>query len=484
MNQEITRSSIITSLLWKLTERVGTQGVQFLITIILARLLLPEQFGLIVLVTIFISIAGVFVQSGFNIALVQKKNTDEIDFSSVFYLSIFISFLLYLVLFFIAPYIAAFFQEEQLVLTIRVLSITLILGAMNSIQMAYIARNMLFQKLFISSIGAISISGIIGIFLAFNDYGVWALVSQQLSNQLIITLILWFTVEWRPKLVFSFLRIKGLFSFGWKLLVSSLIDVIYKNITSLIIGRLYSPAILGYYNRGEQFPNLIVSNINGSIQAVMLPALSSYQENTTKVKSMVKHTNVASSFIIFPMMFGLAAVAEPFISLILTNKWLPAVPFLQIFCLSYAFWPIHTTNLQAINALGRSDLYLKLELIKKILGLFILFLSIQFGVMAIALGVLINSILSTFINAYPNLQLINYGFHDQIKDVMPSLSISITMGIVVYNIKYLEMTDLMTLIAQLITGVIIYFSLSRIFKTNAFSLFVEVSKKYKQKKFS
>ena len=245
----------------------------------------------------------------------------------------------------------------QITPVFRVLSITLFFGAFNSVQNSVIARKMQFKKLFFSSLGAIMVSGILGIIMAYLGFGVWALVIQTISNQLLITVILWFTVHWRPRFIFDFKRVKILFSYGWKLLVSSLIDALYNEANSLIIGKLYNPSVLGFYTRGKQFPSLIVTNINGSIQSVMLPALASQQDNRQKVKDMVRRSIVTSSFFVFPLMFGLAAVAEPLVKLLLTEKWLPAVPFLQIFCLSYALWPIHIANLQAINALGRSDVF-------------------------------------------------------------------------------------------------------------------------------
>ena len=469
MNHEITKSKVLSSLFWKLIERGGTQGIQFLVTIILARLLLPEEFGVIIIVTIFIAISGVFVQSGFNTALIQKKNADEIDFSSVFYLCLVVASILYSVLYLTAPTIAAFFGNSELVSVLRVLSLTLFFGAVNSVQIAVISRNMHFKKLFIGSFGAIIISGIVGILMAYENFGIWALVVQQLTNQFIVAVILWFLVKWRPKLIFSFERIYILFKFSWKLLVAGLIDTLYKNLSSLIIGKMYSPGMLGFYNRGEQFPNLIVSNIDGSIQSVMLPTLASYQNNKQRVKEIVRRAIVTSSFIVLPVMVGLAVIAESLVNILLTEKWLPAVPFLQIFCASYALWPIHTANLQAINALGRSDIFLKLEIVKKIIGLIILGISIPFGVYAMALGVLVTSIISTFVNAYPNLKLINYSIQEQWKDIIPSLFLSIAMGSVVYSIQWFGMTAIITLIVQIIAGLVIYIGLAKLFKLECFN---------------
>lgn len=468
MINQNTKSKVLSSLIWKLLERSGTQGIQFIVQIVLARILLPTDYGNIALIAIFITIANVFVQSGFNTALIQKKDVNETDFSSVFYLSLFVASLLYFILFFTAPWISNFYNIPELTSVVRVLSFTLFFGAFNSIQNSVVSKRMQFKKLFFSSLGAISLSGTVGIILAYAGLGVWALVAQQLINQLSITVILWFTVQWRPKLIFSFERVRGLFSYSWKLLVSSLIDTIYMNLRSLIIGKMYSSTMLGFYNRGDQFPQLIVSNINGSIQSVMLPALSSEQSNRQRVKEMVRRSIVTSSFIVFPLMIGLAVVGEPLVKILLTDKWLPCVPFLQVFCFSYALWPIHTANLQAINALGRSDIFLKLEIIKKIMGIIILVATMFYGIYAIAIGSLVSGIISTFINAHPNLKLLNYSYKEQIKDILPSVVLSIIMGLIVYIILFLNLSPYLTLIIQIFTGTIVYIGLAKLFKLECY----------------
>lgn len=479
-----TKNKIISGLIWKLMERFGTQGIQFIVQIVLARLLVPKDYGIIALITIFITIANVFVQSGFNTALIQKKDANETDFSSVFYLSLFVASLLYLIIFFTAPFIAAFYDILQLKSVLRVLSITLFFGAFNSIQNAIISKNMQFKMLFYSSLGAILVSGTVGIVLAYAGFGVWALVAQQLTNQFMSTLILWFTLKWRPKLIFSFEKVKGLFSFGWKLLASSLIDTIYMNLRSLIIGKIYNPAILGFYNRGEQFPQIIVTNIDGSIQSVMLPTLASEQDNRKRIKDMVRRSIVTSSFLVFPIMIGLGVIGEPLVKILLTDKWLPCVPFLQIACVSYALWPIHTANLQAINALGRSDIFLKLEVIKKIIGFAILGVSIFYGVYAIAVGTLISGVISTFINAYPNLFLLNYSYKEQLKDVMPSLILSLLMGASVYSFKWFHMGSCLTLILQVLVGGFMYIAMSKIFKLECLIYITNTIKEIRIKKTS
>lgn len=476
------KGQVIDSLIWKLMERGGVQGIQFILQLILARLLTPDDYGIIAIIAIFITIANVFVQSGFNTALIQNKETDEKDFSSVFYLSMLVALVLYVVLFFMSPIISRFYRVPELTKVIRVLSITLFFGAYNSIQNAVISKTMKFKKLFFSSSISVILSGSIGVVLAYLGFGVWALVAQQLINQFTIIIILSFIVDWHPKLIFSVERIKVLFGYGWKLLVSSLIDTFYMNIRSLIIGKIYHPAVLGFYNRGDQFPQIIVSNINGSIQSVMLPALSSEQENKVRVKNMVRRAIVTSSFIIFPMMIGLAVVAEPLVKILLTDKWLPCVPFMQIFCISYALWPIHTANLQAINALGHSNIFLKLEIVKKIIGTLILVISLFYGIYAIAIGTLISGIISTFINAYPNKKLLNYSYLEQIKDMLPSVFIAIIMGLITYFISFLELSTPITLIIQILVGGVSYIVLANIFKLECYIYLVKTLKNMISKK--
>ena len=476
MEKQQIKSKVMFSLFWKLMERGGTQGIQFIVQIVLARLLLPEEYGIIALLSIFISFANLFVQSGFNTALIQKKDADKVDFSSVFYLSLFIAGLLYVILFITAQFIADFFREPQLVLLLRILSCTLFFGALNSIQNAYLAKNMMFKKLFFSSLGAIVVSGAIGVITAYSGWGVWALVAQQLVNQFVITIILWFTIKWRPSFLFSFKRVRVLFSFGWKLLVSAVLCTLDRNIRTLIIGKNYSSDILGFYNRGQQFPEIIGANIDGSIQSVLFPAFASHQDNLKKVKNMMRRAIMTSSFIMFPMMVGLAVVAEPLVKLLLTDKWIPAVPFFQISCAAEALIPIQTTNLQAINALGRSDIFLKLEIVKTIIGLIILGISIPFGIYAMAWGVFLSCVISTFINAYPNFKLLNYSYIEQWKDIMPTLVIALVMGAVIYPLSFLTIAVWQILLIQIVVGAIVYFSLAMIFKIESFSYLIATIK--------
>ena len=479
------KSSVISSLLWKFLERIGTQGVQFIVAIILARLLAPSDFGLIALVIVFVSIANVFVQSGLNTALIQKKNADNIDFSTVFYASLGLAGIIYGILFLCAPLIASFYNNQTaLVPVIRVLGLMLLLGAVNSVQEAYVARNMMFKKLFYRSVGAIIPAGAIGVACAYMGLGVWALVAQQLFNSLLVCVIMWFTVKWRPSLAFSFDRWKKLFAFGWKLLCSALLDTVFRNLQNLIIGKFFSPADLGYYNRGDQFPNLIVNNINASVQSVMLPSFSSIQDDKVRLKNVARRAIATSSFVILPMMAGLAAVAEPLTLVVLGERWLPAVPFIQICCFSYAFWPIHTTNLSAINAVGRSDIFLKLEIIKKGLCLVALLLALCFmrSPIGIAAAAAVTSPLGAFINAHPNKKLLNYGYLEQMRDVLPSFVLSLIMGGGVYGLsKTIAFPAILQLVVLTIVGMVFYLLCARLFKLDCLVYIVQTLKDRKKK---
>ncbi len=477
------RSTVISSLVWKFLERIGTQGVQFVVSIVLARLLLPSDYGVVTMILVFTAIANTFVQSGFNTSLIQKKNADELDFSSVFYASMVVAVICYLILYISAPFIASFYNMPDIKSILRVISLTLFFGAINSVQNAKISKDMKFKKLFFSSLGAIIISGTTGIVLAYLGYGPWALVWQQLSNSIATTIILWFTSGWTPKLKFSFQRVKRLFSYGWKILCSSLLDTLYQNLYNLVIGKFYTSETLGNYNKGEQFPKLIAVNVDGAISSVMLPAYSQEQDDKAKIKKMVRRSIVTSALLLFPMMFGLAAVAEVLVKILLTDKWLGCVPYMQMLCIVYALYPINSANLQSIKALGKSDYYLKLEVIKKVLGVITLVATLPFGVYTMALGQVGVALISSFINAFPNRKLLNYYYKEQLKDILPNLIISIIMFVLVYLLKFINMNKYLLLITQISFGVIIYLALIYIFKLESFNYLIDIIKsKLKERK--
>lgn len=478
---DASKSRVISSLIWKFLERGGTQGVQFLIQIVLARLLAPGDYGVLAILMAFITFANIFVQSGLNTALIQKKETDETDFSSIFWISLVIASILYIIFFFIAPIIADFYRNDTLIPILRVLSITLFFGAFNSIQNAMVSKTMQFKRFFFSSMGGAIGSGIVGIFFAYKGLGVWALVIQHLTNNFLISIILWFTVKWRPLFLFSLEKVKHLFSYGWKLLLSSILTTGYTQIYSLVVGRVFSSSDLGFFNRGEQFPTVIALNVDGSIQSVMLPTLSSHKDNFNDMKRLLRRSIRTSSYILIPCMFGMAAVAKNLISVLLGKKWLPCVPYLQLACLYFAFYPVHTTNLTAVNAMGRSDVYLKLEIIKEIERIIVLIITIPFGLLTMAVGRVFTGIAETFINVYPNKKILDYRYIEQIQDILPSLAASGVMAATVYFVGNLPLPNIFCLMFQIAIGIILYLLISKIFKIEALSYLLETFREQKGK---
>lgn len=473
--------AVINNFLWRFLERIGVQGVNFIVSIIVARIVAPEVYGIVALVTIFTTIMQVFIDSGLGTALIQKKNADDLDFSTVFYFNLLMCVALYGVMYLLAPFIASFYEIPQLTKIVRVLSITLIVSGVRGIQQSYVSKKLQFKKFFFSTLGATLFSAVVGIYMAYKGYGVWALVGQTVSSNVVGTIILWITVEWRPKWMFSFSRLKGLFSYGWKLLVSALIDTVYREIRSLIIGKRYSSESLAFYNKGQQFPKLLVDNINTSIDSVLLPTMSNEQENKERVKMMTRRAIKTGTYIIAPLMIGLAAVAEPFIELLLTSKWLFCVPFLRIFCLTYMIYPIHTANLNAIKAMGRSDMFLKLEIIKKIIGIIALAATMMISVEAMAYSLLGTTVIGSFVNAFPNKKLLNYSYLEQIKDIAPSLVLCAVMGFLVYSVKFLGFSSIITLFVQIPLGAAIYIIGSKLFRLESFNYALSTVKNYLRK---
>lgn len=458
-------------MIWKSAERISAQLVSFVVSVILARLLLPETYGIIALVTVFISLCDEFVSGGFATSLIQKRDADNIDFSSVLYFSLFVSAVFYAFLFFCAPLIASFYSKydgKLLIAVIRVMGLRVIISAINSVQHAYVTRTMQFRRFFWSTLLGALISAVIGIGMAYTGYGVWALVAQYCSMALADTVILWFTVRWRPQLVYSWERMRDLFSYGWKIFAASMIRTLYNDLRSLIIGKLYTSEDLAYYNKGQSFPQLVSSNTFGAINSVLFSVLSKCQSDAASVRAILRRSIIEGTYIVFPFMIGLAIVGRPLILLLLTEKWEPCVIYLQICCISFAFTPIESSNLQAIKAVGKSALALKLEIIKKILGVMILLFSMKFGMTAIAVSLVINTILSAFINAVPNKKLFDYSFSRQFLDIVPNILLSAAMAAAVWPISLLNLGPLPMLALQGAAGVIVYFLLSILFKVESF----------------
>lgn len=463
------KNKVMHGLFWKILENGGAQGIQFVIAIILARLLSPAEYGLVSIIMIFITIANVVVQNGFSTALVQKRHSDEVDFSSVFYFSLAIAAAMYVVLYMAAPSIAGFYRSDVLVPIVRVLSVVLFPGAVISVQTAYVSRKMEFKGLFKATMAAVLVSGAVSITMAFRGLGVWAMVGQQISYYLALMTALFVTVSWKPGFMFAIGRVRAMFAFGWKLLLAALLDTLFNNLYGLIMGKIYNEELLGAYNRGDQFPKLIVNNLGAAIQAVLLPAFSSRQGDIAQVRSMVRRAIRTSSFLVLPMLLGLFAVADTMVLALLGEKWMICVPYLRIMCIAYSFWPIHITNLQAINAVGRSDIFLKLEVIKKSIGIMGLVIGAMYSpviLVSIKAGI---DFLCTFINAWPNKKLLGYSISSQWMDIMPSMALSAVMCIFVYFLQFaLPGGPWGKLVMQIVAGALFYGGAAWILKMESF----------------
>ena len=469
---------VIINFIWKFMERTGVQIANLIIKMVLARLLVPEDFAAVAIVTVFISIANIFVQSGLGTALIQSKDVTEEDYSTVFYTSLSISVLMVTIIFIMAPFIANFYDMPILVKLIRCQSLIILTGSFNTVQQAVLSREMKFKKNFFACIIGCVLSGLVSIICAFKGLGIWSIIILNVLNNLIYSIVLWMLVDWRPKLIFSIKSMKKMFSFGWKLLAANLVSTVYDNLRTLIIGKVYPATQLAYYNRADVVSSSLMNGITGSISAVMLPVLSQSQDCIEDIKKMLKKTFQINCFVCVPMMFGLAAVAEDLIVVLFSETWKPAGIFLSIICLGYAFYPMHSANLQAIYAVGRSDIVLKLEIIKRVTGFALIIVSIPFGIYAMTFSIVLMSLLATIINAAPNNKLLNYSLFEQVKDIWPYFFISGVMALVVFLVgKNIHFNIIINLFIEVIVGVILYVILCVIFKPYAYKYVLNLIKK-------
>ena len=483
MNKE--KKDVLSGVFWKFLERIFAQLVTTAVAIILARLLSPSEYGTISLVTVFITIANVFVTSGFGEALIQKKDADNNDFSTVLYFSIFFSVIIYCILFLLAIPISMFYDMPILIPVIRILSLSIPIMGINSVQQAYVARNMIFKKFFNATLAGTMISGVIGIFMAYRGFGVWSLVTQMLTNQIINTIILQFSINWKPILFFSFKRLKVLFNFGWKLLIQSLILNLYSNLRNLIIGKVYTASDLAYYTRGNQFPNLISTNIDTAINSALFPAMAKVQNSNERVKIMARRTIQISSYILNPALIGFIAVAEPFISILLTDTWLPAVIYLRICCVILLFRAPQTAILQAIKAIGRSDVILKVDIPIRVFALIVLIVSVRFGVVFFAASEILTTVFGTILYIMMGQRLINYSIKEVCLDFMVNTFVALIMGIFIYCLgEFLNINKYSIFLVQVICGIVIYFFVSMITKNESFcylkDMIIDIIKKRKK----
>ncbi|MBQ4126881.1 MAG: lipopolysaccharide biosynthesis protein [Alistipes sp.] len=455
MSEQSLKSKTVKGTMWSAAENVARMGVTFAVSIILARLLSPEEYGLIGILTIFIAIFNAIVDCGFTNALIRKQDTTDTDYSTVFYINLILSVILAAVLFFCATFIATFFGRQELVSLTQVMSSVVVINALAIVQRARTTKAIDFKTqtkiTFISSIG----SGAIGIAMAYMDYGVWALVGQQISNQLLSTILYWIYNRWIPKLIFSWASFKEMWMFGSKLLASGLIDAAWKEIYQVVIGKCYSPATLGLYTRAKQFADLCSSNLTSVVQRVSYPVLSSIQDDRVRLKSAYQRVIKTTMLPTFVLMLGMAACSKAMIYVLIGEQWLGCVPMLQIICTYGMLYPLHALNLNMLQVQGRSDLFLKLEIIKKIIAVGPLLLGIFVDIYLMLAGSFVTNLISYYLNTYYSGPIINYSIKEQIKHISPSFGVAIAMAVPVFLISFIPASPLVMLPLQIVVGAVI-----------------------------
>lgn len=452
--------------LWNFMERIGAQLVSMIVSVILARLLTPDDYSIVGIVSIFFTFCNVFITGGFNAALIRKKDADTVDYSSVLYISLGIALVMYGFLFFSAPLIAQFYNNSLLVPVFRVMGIVLIINGVKSVVCAYISNKLQFKLFFFATFGGTVISAFVGIGMAIAGFGPWALVAQNLTNSLIGTIILCVATKFKPVLVISWNKIADLFGYGWKIFVSSIISVAYDEILPLIIGAKFSGADLSFYTKGKAYPSMINSSVNGTLSAVLFPVMSKVQDDTDAILRYTRRFIQVSSFVVFPGMIGFAVISDNFVSLLLTDKWLPAADYIKIFCFCYMFSIVQDGNLQTIRAIGRSDVILRMEIIKKALYLLVIVCAIILfdNPLLLAATTLINTVIATVVNTIPNRKLIGYRLRLQVSDILPNLLVSLVMGTAVYSMNAIAIPKLPLLLLQILCGGVLYVALNLLVK--------------------
>lgn len=465
---------VFSNFLWRFFERVGAEIVAFIVAIVLARILSPSEYGTLAIVSVVIVLFQVFVDSGLGNALIQKKDADILDYSTVFFFNIFMCCGLYVVLFLGAHAFVAFYGDPILADVLRVLGLVIIISGVKNVQQAYVSKNMMFKKFFFATLFGTVMAAIVGIAMAVKGYGVWALVAQQLVNTTIDTCILWFTVKFRPKFMFSFSRLKAMLGYGSKLLMTGLLGTLYNNVSQLCIGKVYTSADLAYYNKGKSWPNLLVNNVNTSLDSILLPVFSENQDDPKKLLQQTKKIITLSSYVIFPLMLGLACVAKPLTTIVLTEKWLPSVPFMQMFCVSFATYPIQTANINVMKATGNSGDYLKCEIVKRVIQMLLLLAGLMISVEAVCISFMFTNILACIIFSYPNKRAICYWFPQQIKDISKSLLASVLMVVAVGIPGFWISNNVALLILQILVGVFTYVLCSVLLKIESFHMILQL----------
>ncbi|MBQ7617186.1 lipopolysaccharide biosynthesis protein [bacterium] len=480
-DNSITKKKAVSGIIWKFLERICAQGISLIVSIILARILIPKDYSVVSVITIFFAFANVIISGGLNAALIQKKDADRQDYSTVLFLSVFISIIIYFILFFTAPLIAKAYDQEILIPIIRVMSLVLPVNAIKSIYCAYISSTLQFKKFFFATLGGTLASGVVGITMALKGFGSWALVAQQMTNAVIDTIILIFVAKLRIVFSFSFPKLKVLFKYGWKVFLSSFINTAYIQSKPLFIGLRFSSIDLSYYTKGSSFPNLISETTTNTLSAVLFPTLSKVQDNKETLLNWTRRFIKTTSFICFPCMLGLFAVSDNFVFVLLTEKWMEASFYIKIFAITGMFSMIHIGNCETIKAMGRSDIYLRMEIIKKvsyfaILGIFMIFSN---NPHVLAMSSFLTTAVALLVNSFPNRKLIDYKFKYQVLDVLINLLPAVAMCVCVYFLGYLPISaKWLILIIQVLAGVIIYFGICFLLKNENLLFLAKLIKEF------
>lgn len=472
-------------MIWNLLERLGTQGAQLLVSIILARILMPEAYGILALITVFVNLATVIVETGFGSSVIQKKEISTRQIDIIFTLNLSVSILLFGILWLTAPLISSFYSKYDhnlLIWVIRIYSLILPIGSITSIQSAIIYRNMEFKKFFLVNIIVTILSSVIGVVMACLDFGVWALIAQQLSAKVILLLCQFFAVKWKPRLDFHFHQSGSMFRFGTSILLNRLLNMLYQQISSLLIGKKYTSEDLAYYAKANTFPSMIATNTDYSLQKVMFSAYSKHQDDIGVIKSLMRKTICLSTFLLSPLMFGMLACSENFIRVILTDKWLPSTLYMQIFCISFFLQPINTTSSQALNGIGKSNLTLKIGILTRVAGILLIIASVPLGIFYIALAVLTTTVLSCLVYILVNKRIFGYRIGEQLKDIGINMLLAGSMMIVCFFVGFLcrEMKPIIALSCQVLSGMVWYLGLCFLTKNQNLTYLLQKLKSLKK----
>lgn len=478
--EENLKQKTINGMLWQFLQKVSGQLVSFVISVILARLLTPSDYGLVGLAGMFLYLMSVFSNGGLGQALIQKKNADTEDYNTMFVTQLTFASMLYVIIYFLAPFFASFFKSvdtEQLVQILRVMALTMPLGALAGVQNSVVTRRLMFKWYFYTNFISIAVSATIGLYMAYHGYGAWALVGQSISSIVTSTFVIFCLLDWHPKFRFSYDRFKPLFEQGLKYMGTAFIGTVTSQVKGYALGLKYSAADLAYYNRGEGIPNLLCNNIDDTIQAVLFPSLAKIQDDRDAVRNALSRAIRISTFVLMPMLFGLAAISDKLVVLVYTEKWIPCIPFMQVLCFCLAVGIMCNVNLQALKAIGKIGLILKLEFVKKPVMLLVILGTMMISPIAIAWGMLFFNIFVYFVNSYPNKKSIGYSYRQQLVDVGPNFLMALFMAFVVYLVGKWDINIYVLLVVQILLGIILYGTMAILTKNESLTYVVSYLKK-------